>query len=173
MSVDPLEQVEIEYRSGKITFERGRYRQSIQHFVAARDLVDTNSRLGGEIQIWLATAYQALGQRQEAIALCRQLSRHASWETRKQSRRLLEILEAPELKSNLEGLIKIPDMSSIDESDGSLRASQTRPAKSRKRSSPQSTPEPLDLSQVNTQDNDFLWIALIAVALVGGLFFFY
>lgn len=175
MSLDPLEQIQTEYRSGKITFERGRYRQSIEHLETACDLVDKNSRLGGEIQIWLATAYQALGKTPNAIALCKQLSRHPSWETRKQSRRLLEILEAPELKSNLEGLIQIPDMTGIDESSRSTKDLLTRSATPLKRSTPKSSsPETVDLTQVNTKDNGFLSMALILIAaLIGGLFFFY
>ncbi|MEB3281443.1 MAG: hypothetical protein VKK42_21225 [Lyngbya sp.] len=175
MSVDPLEQIQTEYRSGRSAFERGRYRQSVQHLETARDLVEKNTRLGGEVQIWLATAYQALGQPQNAIALCKQLIHHPSWETRKQSRRLLEILQAPELKSNLEGLIEIPDMSGIEDNDRPMKVVQpTRSSTSRQPSKVESLPEPIDLTQVNTQDNGFLWISLIAIAaIVGGLFFFY
>ena len=171
---DLLEQIQTEYRSGRSAFERGRYRQSVKHLETAKDLVEKNTRLGGEVQIWLATAYQALGQQQNAIALCKQLIRHPSWETRKQSRRLLEILEAPQLKSNLEGSIEIPDMSRIEDNERPIKILQTQSSSSRKSPTRESVPEPIDLTGVNTQENGFLWVALIAIAaILSGLFFFY
>jgi len=175
VSLETLEQIQTEYRSGKSAFERGRYRQSVEHLEKARDLVEKNTRLGGEVQIWLATAYQAMGQHQNAIALCRKLIRHPSLETSKQSRRLLEILEAPELNSNLEGLINIPDMSGIEDNERPIKILQkTRPSTSGSSSTPELFPEPIDLTQVNTQDNGFLGIALAAIIMIlSGLFFFY
>ncbi|MEL7035449.1 MAG: hypothetical protein AAFO04_07490 [Cyanobacteria bacterium J06592_8] len=171
MSSETLEQIQTEYRNGRAAFERGRYRQSVEHFETARNLVEKNTRLGGEVQIWLASAYQALGQNSSAIALCRQLKNHPHWDTRKQSRRLLEILEAPELKSNLEGVIKIPDMSGIEENERPIKVSQTASSKVRRPSTPLSSPEPLDPASVNHQENGFLFITLIAIAvLLGGLF---
>ena len=46
----------------------------------------------------------------------------------------------------------------------------TQPTNERK---PKPEPEPIDLSQVNTADNQFIWIALVGVILtLGGLFWF-
>ncbi|NEQ25985.1 MAG: hypothetical protein F6K28_44430 [Microcoleus sp. SIO2G3] len=115
------------------------------------------------------TSYQAAEQQQEAIALCEQLTRHPDLQTRQQAKRLLYILKAPRLKTRPEWLTEIPDLGAIDESaqdnKGAFQAS-SKP----KRSRPQPEPEPIDLSQVNTKDNQFIWVALVAIALtIGGL----
>ncbi|KGF73606.1 hypothetical protein DO97_16635 [Neosynechococcus sphagnicola sy1] len=169
-AAEDLRRVQTQYQAGKATFERGDYRQSVQHLEKAVALLARNSRLGGEVQIWLVTAYEATGQRAEAIALCRQLTRHPHWETRKQSRRLLYILEAPQLVRRPEWLTKIPDLSRLADNEAPAFYAQV-PAKKRptKPQRPPMLPEPVDLSQVNTQDNQFLWVALgsAMVMLVG------
>lgn len=175
MSSPELDLILTEFQSGKIAFEQGRYRQSVRHLEAARDRVETTSRLGGEVQLWLATAYDATGDRQDAIALCRSLKFHPSWDTRKQSRRLLEILEAPKLSRDSEGLVEIPDLSDID-ADGknfAVASAKSGGASTSRSKTKKMEEEPLDLSQVNTQDNQFLWVALIALGLaVSSLFLF-
>ena len=162
-----LEVIKTEYQAGKAAFERGQYRESVQHLEKASVLVARNSRLGGEVQIWLVTAYEATGQTTEAIALCQQLSHHPHSETSKQGKRLLYILQAPQLQRPAEWLTQIPDLGTLADNDAKIRLSSgtgTIPT-------PQSpTPEPVDLSQVNTGDNRFTLVALIALALtLGGL----
>jgi tetratricopeptide (TPR) repeat protein len=98
------------YTTGQAAFERGLYRDSVDWFQKALTLISAQSALGGEIQMWLVTAYDAAGQGEEAIALCRQLSTHANLETRQKSKRLLFILEAPKLQSKPEWLTQIPDL---------------------------------------------------------------
>jgi tetratricopeptide (TPR) repeat protein len=157
------EQLQFEYQKGKNAFERGQYRISIQHLEKASELVASGSRLGGEVQIWLVTAYQAANQLSEAISLCRQLTKHPHPEIRKQSKRLLYIIEAPRLQRPREWMTEIPDMSKASDSQGqSLRGSGTIA----KNSSP--AIEPIDLSQVNTKDNKFIWVALAIVLLILG-----
>lgn len=164
-----------EYAAGRTAFERGAYRQSIQQFEKAAALVNRNSVFGGEVQIWLVTAYAALDQMPEALSLCRQLTRHPSIDTRKQSRRLLFILEAPRLQTRPEWLTQIPDLKAIADGEQSDQLSSTRyaqPPKKPKRPKPQPEEElePIDWSKINTQDNQFLWVALIGAALImGGL----
>ena len=174
MSTEPLEQFKIEYQTGKDAFERGQYREAVQFLAKASQLVDRNSRLGGETLMWLVTAYQAAGQSSEAIALCRTLLRHPSIETRKQAKRLIYILEAPELKSRPEWLVSIPDLSTLDEGDSNIaQVSMTATAKKPKSKSSESELPFEDLSQINTQDNGFEWVAMVAIALlVGGLLWF-
>ncbi|HEY9852660.1 MAG TPA: hypothetical protein V6D28_24525 [Leptolyngbyaceae cyanobacterium] len=161
MSTESLEIVKTEYQAGKSAFERGQYRQSIQHLEKASALADRNSRLGGDVQMWLVTAYEAAGQRTDAIALCKQLHNHPSLEIRKQSRRLIYILEAPQLKRPPEWLTQIPDLGALGDNDRKTRLGDATPVKTSPRPRPQ--PQPIDLSQVNTKDNLFIWIALIAV----------
>lgn len=161
--------MQAEYQAGKAAFERGDYRNSVQHLEKAVALVGSNTSLGGEIQIWLVTAYEAAGKQPEAIALCQQITRHPDLKTRKQSRRLLYILEAPKLKTRPEWITPIPDLTGLSDSEirdrkGSAAIS-TKPIEK-----PAFQLEPEDLSQVNTQDNRFIWVALLAALLmIGGL----
>ncbi|HAG80168.1 MAG TPA: hypothetical protein DCL61_03130, partial [Cyanobacteria bacterium UBA12227] len=161
MSSENKEQFRIEYQAGKAAFERGEYRTSVKRLEAACALMNRNSRLGGEAQMWLVTAYEAAGQTPEAIALCQQLSRHPDPETRKQGKRLLYILQAPQLKRPDEWMTKIPDLGAIAESEPQYRRGSSTASTSN--SSRKVKPEPIDLSQVNTKDNQFIWVALIAL----------
>lgn len=168
MTPETLEIAKTEYQAGQVAFENGQYRRSIEHFVKAAALADGNSRLSGEVQMWLVTAYEAAGQRAEAIALCKQLHQHPNWETRQQSRRLVYILEAPQLKRPDEWLTKIPDLNSLNDNEAKIRLRDASSASKPSRPRPQ--PEPVDLSQVNTKDNLFIWVALILAFLtIGGL----
>lgn len=173
MTSEKLEIVQNEYLAGKIAFESGRYAQAVQSLETASGLVDRTSRLGGEVQIWLVTAYQASGNTEGAIGLCRKLTRHPSIETRKQAKRLIFILEAPQLIIPPEWMVKIPDLGALDENEST--SFQASPNADIKYAKPKPVaPEPVDLSQVNTKDNRFIWVALIAIALIlGGLFISY
>lgn len=170
MTSHSLELARSEYKAGRAAFESGSYRQSVQHLAKASALLDRNSRFGGEVQIWLVTAYEAAGERSEAIALCKVLTNHPHLETRKQSRRLLYILEAPKLKTRPEWLIEIPDLSRLEQSESNFRQ-VSAPAKTKsfnKNKPSQSESEPIDMSKVNTKDNRFVWLALIVTTLTLG-----
>lgn len=169
MSAESLELAKTEYRAGKQAFERGEYRQSVEHLEKAVSLANPNTQLGGEMQTWLVTAYQAAGQFTEAIALCEQLGKHPDLKTRKQGSRLLYILKAPKLKTRPEWLTEIPDLTGLNEAAGNQPSTRYNPASAPARSKPKPEPEPIDLSQVNTKDNRFVWVALAAIALVAGM----
>lgn len=162
VSAESLEIVKAQYQAGKAAFERGQYRESVQHLEKASALVKRNSRLGGEVQIWLVTAYEAAGQTQEAISLCEQLKRHPDVETSKQGKRLLYILQAPQLKRPDEWMTQIPDLGAVADNENQMRLGSATTTSKRHQ---QQMPEPLDISQVNTRDNRFIWAALIAIAL--------
>ena len=163
------EKFQTQYQAGKEAFERGQYRQSVQYLEAAQELMARSSRLGGEAQMWLVTAYQAAGRDKEAIALCRALAAHPHPEIRHQAKNLLYIIQAPQLKRPKEWMIEIPDLANAD--DGKPKYA-TAKRKTNKSSIKQNNPiEPLDLSQINTQDNQFIWVALvIALLTFVGLF---
>ncbi|MGA7936564.1 MAG: hypothetical protein WCA35_23620 [Kovacikia sp.] len=165
-SEDKLEAIQAEYQSGKTAFERGEYRKSVQHLETAISLTNAESRLGGEIQTWLVTAYEAAGQRSEAISLCKKISRHPDLNTRKQGKRLLYILEAPKLKTRPEWLTQIPDLTGLADSDPQDRRGTSLGRVPRSPEKPGFQLEPVDLSQVNTQDNRFVWVALAATITV-------
>jgi tetratricopeptide (TPR) repeat protein len=169
-----LEIVKTEYDLGKQYFERGRYREAIEHLETASANVELNSLLGGEVHIWLVTAYHAAEKQDEAIALCRRLTRHTNLTTRQQAKRLLAILEAPQLRTRPEWVVSIPELDNLGESDFKDRRGSSSVSTTVK-SPPPKRPElePVDLSQVNTKDNQFIWVALIATLLtVGGLIWF-
>jgi tetratricopeptide (TPR) repeat protein len=157
-----------QYQAAKFAFERGDYRKSVEQLETAKSLVNPNSLLGGEIQIWLVTAYDAAGQRNEAIALCRELTTHPSISTRKEAKRILYILEAPKLKTRPEWLSQIPDLTTIsDDAKPKYVPATTREPLPEK---PKFQVESVDLSQVNTEDNRFVWVALgIGVLAIGAL----
>ncbi len=158
------------FNLGQSAFERGRYRRAIAHFQTARALTNPIGARGGEIQLWLVNAYIAAGEQAEGLALCRKLVVHPDLETSRQGKRLLYILEAPELELKPEWVTQIPDLADLDD-DQTRRYAQT--PKRPRRPKPKPKPEPLDLSQVNTADNQFVWIALIGILLtLGGLVWF-
>ena len=161
--------LQTEFQVGKMAFERGDYRKSVEHLERALALVNPNSVLGGTVQTWLVTAYQATGQQQDAIALCRTLTQHPDITTRKAGKRILYILEAPKLQTRPEWLTQIPDLDNLAEQGDKNRAGSL--PTSAKRTTAEPTPfkvESVDLSQVNTEDNRFIWVALVAVLLVLG-----
>jgi tetratricopeptide (TPR) repeat protein len=98
------------YLQGQDAFERGQYREAIHYFQHALSLTSESSTLGGAIQVWLVTAYEASERREEALALCRALRTHANYETRQQAKQLLYILEAPKLQLKPEWLTQIPEL---------------------------------------------------------------
>lgn len=171
VSSESLEIAKTRYQTGKIAFESGQYRQAVENLEKASALLARNSRLGGEVQIWLVTAYEAAGRTEEAIALCEQLKRHPHSETSQQAKRLHYILKAPRLQRPKEWMTEIPDLGTLSDNESKIRLS-ANPTKSSGRKKP-AEPEFVDLSQVNTKDNRFIWVALIAIALtLTGLIWF-
>lgn len=167
MSSEIQDNFHSEYQAGKTAFESGKYRESVQHLEKASNFAPRNSHLQGEVQIWLITAYEAADQRDEAIALCQKLNNHPHIEIRKQSRRLLYIMEAPQLVRRPEWLTEIPDLAKLADGDDKYRqGSSSANVKSSSKKPPE--PQPIDLSQVNTKDNRFIWVALLAIALILG-----
>ncbi|HEY9907755.1 MAG TPA: tetratricopeptide repeat protein [Thermosynechococcaceae cyanobacterium] len=163
-----LENLQIAYQAGKAAFERGDYRQSIERLEQATALVSPGSRLGGEVQTWLVTAYEAAGRQAEAIDLCRKLSVHPDYLTRKQGKRLLYILEAPKLQTRPEWLTEIPDLGKLSDRSTAEAAGGSRQTTPSRSTSSQILSEPIDPSQIKTQDNQFVWFALLTVGLVLG-----
>jgi tetratricopeptide (TPR) repeat protein len=166
-----MKEEDIDYRAGSIALDKGDYRMAIAYFQRVLERVAANSRHGGEVQILLVTALQGNGQMSEAIELCQQLSRHPHPDIRQSSRRILYIIQAPELKRPQAWMSEIPDLTTLDDDDYPQKSIARTPLKSRTK-----TPSPLekyeqsiDLSQVNTQDNGFIWVATIGIAIVLGL----
>lgn len=164
MVANQQEQFQIQYQAALIAFEKGQYRLSVQLLEAAIELVSPITRISGEARLWLVNAYQATGQVQEAIALCRRLSQHPHPEIRKQGARLLYILEAPRLKRPQEWMTEIPDLSKNTESNIHYLQASGSVNISKKSSKP--VIEQVDLSQVNRKDNLFIWLVLLGLLLL-------
>jgi hypothetical protein len=147
MTFDP------DYQSGQIAFERGEYRQAVSYFLAAVAQVQPHTQLGGEVQVWLVTAFEAAGQLPEAKALCQQLANHPHLDTRQASKRMLYIMQAPDLVRKNVGI--------------NTRSISPPPPK---QPSLEERYAPIDLTQVNTKDNNFIAIALLlTLVTLGGL----
>ncbi|MBT9316853.1 tetratricopeptide repeat protein [Leptothoe spongobia] len=152
------------YQLGQQAFERGRYADAVAAFeqgIAHQPGIS----LDGELKLWLVNALTATDRRQEAIELCGKLARHPNLDVRKQSKQLLYIIQAPKLEAKEEWLTKIPDLATLEDSNEKpWQKILTKPRP------PKPPPPPLPLSEVNTWDNGFAWVALIGSALlVGGL----
>ncbi|HEY9800807.1 MAG TPA: tetratricopeptide repeat protein [Leptolyngbyaceae cyanobacterium] len=163
MSTESLELAKTRYQAGKIAFESGQYREAVENLEKASALLARNTRLGGEVEIWLVTAYEAAGRTEDAIALCQQLRRHPHSETRQQAQRLLYILQAPRLKRPSNWMTEIPDLTALSDNESQIRIA-AKPRKTSERKPP-AEPEFVDLSQVNTKDNRFIWLALVVIGL--------
>ncbi len=160
MTQENKEEFRLYYEAGKNALERGKYRISIENLEKALKIVGFASHLGGDTQMLLVTAYQAVGERQNAIALCQELTTHPNMLTRKKASEVLYIIQAPELKRPETWMSKIPDLSKSDRTNPQYITAKKTSRKTQKKLEPE-----IDLSQVETEDNRFLWFALILTAL--------
>jgi tetratricopeptide (TPR) repeat protein len=149
------------FNLGKQALERGFPQDAIQALETALDQSYPQSYLGGEIQIWLATAYEATGQHQAAMDRCRQLRQHPDPRIRKQSADILYIWEAPVLQTRPDWLVKIPDLSQMEDNpQPTAGAGLNRPKKQTRPIAPE--PE-LDPAVINRRDNGFVWIGILVL----------
>lgn len=166
MTTENLEKFQQKYHIGKTALEKGNYRLSITNLEAAQELVAPNSRQGGETGIWLVTAYQAADQIEQAIALCEKLITHPNSQTREQAQHILYIIKAPKLKRPKEWMSEIPDLSNTDTGQARyVTAKKPTPAKV------DDLPETLESPPTETPDNQFIWFALLLIALILGSLF--
>ena len=161
--------LDTDYQAGQIAFERGEYRQAVSYFLASVAQIQPNTAIGGEVQIWLVTAFEAAGQMTEAKALCQKLLNHPNLDTRQASKRMLYIMQAPELVRRDEWMSKIPDLSHLEDQDGKTAVSNSPNLPPLPISQPKSLDEkyaPIDLTKVKTQDHNFTSIALILIIII-------
>ncbi len=155
--------IQAEFDRGKRAFEGGQYRLAIAALEAATARVNPLSVLGGEIQMFLVSAYEGAGDRQLAQTLCRTLTKHPDLSTRDLAKRLLYILEAPVLKTRPEWIVQIPDLSTTEADGDRLRGGS---GSTRRPPEPEPwIPEPEDPS--HPRDDFFTTAALVGVVLLG------
>ncbi|XP_062193753.1 uncharacterized protein LOC133897157 [Phragmites australis] len=101
------------FELGQKAYGRGMYGRSIDFLEAALSIIRPSSLLGGEIQIWLAMAYEANRRHKDCIALYKELeSSHPMINIRRQAAELRYILEAPKLKISNDEVVSIPQIGS-------------------------------------------------------------
>ncbi|CAI5964753.1 unnamed protein product, partial [Closterium sp. NIES-65] len=104
---------------GQQAYGRGVYDKSVAILEQALGNVEFTSKLAGEIQLWLAMAYDANGQRPECLALYRKLeSNHPMPAIRNQAANMRYIAEAPKLKLSPDEILKVPILDKDNNSSG-------------------------------------------------------
>lgn len=100
---------------GKKAYAVGQYAAATRFFELALNDEGPFSMLGGEIQLWLALAYQAEGREQECIDVYRRVeASHPMPKIRKQAADLRYIMEAPKLELSPDERVAIPVLTGLD-----------------------------------------------------------
>ncbi|KAK9090327.1 hypothetical protein Sjap_023504 [Stephania japonica] len=103
------ETAELMFELGQRAYGKGAYSRSIEFLEAALTIIPKPTLFGGEIQIWLAMAYEANKRHADCIALYKQLeTKHPSVSIRRQAADLRYILQAPKLKISQDEMVSIP-----------------------------------------------------------------
>ncbi len=162
---------------GQKAFEAGQYQAAMAQFEQGKTLAEPGTPLQGELRIWLVMSYEALGDLDRALELCRLVAKHPHMETRKQAKQLLYILEAPKLRMNPEWLTEIPDLTKIasnkkEDKDWGRPMVNLSPPRPPRVKPPEGyvIPEPTDPSKVVMGDDRSLFLALaVAIGVLLGL----
>ncbi|KAF8040769.1 hypothetical protein BT93_B2868 [Corymbia citriodora subsp. variegata] len=97
------------FELGQKAYGRGMYGRAIEFLEGALTIIPRPTLFGGEIQIWLAMAYEANNRHADCIALYQQLEKkHPIISIRRQAAELKYILQAPKLKISQEEMVTIP-----------------------------------------------------------------
>ncbi|XP_047311537.1 uncharacterized protein LOC124914949 [Impatiens glandulifera] len=103
------ESAELMFDLGQKAYGKGSYGRAIEFLEGALTIIPRSTLFGGEIQIWLAMAYEANNRHRDCISLYQQLEKtHPSLSIRRQAAELRYILQAPKLKITQEEMVTIP-----------------------------------------------------------------
>lgn len=103
------------FAQGKVAYERGQYPSSVTLLEAALNEEGPFTQLGGEIQMWLALAYQACGREEDCIEMYKSIEKsHPLPAIRRQAADLRYIMEAPKLQLGEDEKVKIPVLTDLD-----------------------------------------------------------
>lgn len=91
-------------------FEHGDYQQVIALLLVAKTH-SSDAQIHAQIQLWLANAYGAIGEFEQAIAICEQLKSNPDRQVRKHAAFVAEILAAPNLSKPANLNLEIPLLS--------------------------------------------------------------
>ncbi|KAJ4779734.1 Tetratricopeptide repeat-like superfamily protein [Rhynchospora pubera] len=97
------------FELGQKAYGKGMYSRAIEFLEASLTIIPGPTLLGGEIQIWLAMAYEANNRHKDCIELYKDLEKqHPSINIRRQAAELRYILQAPKLKITKDEMVTIP-----------------------------------------------------------------
>lgn len=167
---------------GQRAYEKGMYGRAIDFLEGALTIIPRPTLFGGEIQIWLAMAYEANNRHADCITLYRQLEqKHPSISIRRQAADLRYILQAPKLKISQEEMVTIPLIgSSYDSYAGTWSDKYKDGDERRKRSTTNQLSSSKDYigdflvwrPPIGLEKNQAFWVALtLWLGLVGAALF--
>ncbi|KAL3368496.1 hypothetical protein AABB24_009386 [Solanum stoloniferum] len=167
---------------GQKAYGKGMYGRAIEFLEGALTIIPRPTLFGGEIQIWLAMAYEANNRHSDCIDLYKQLERkHPSVSIRRQAAELRYILQAPKLKISQEEMVTIPLIgSSYDSYAGSWTDKEKDKDERQSRSTTNQLPSSRDWvgdflvwkPPVGLEKSQSFWAILtIWIALVGAALF--
>ncbi|KAF7124121.1 hypothetical protein RHSIM_Rhsim12G0110600 [Rhododendron simsii] len=170
------------YHLGQKAYERGMYGRAIEFLEGALTIIPRPTLFGGEIQIWLAMAYEANKRHADCIALYKELEKnHPNVSIRRQAGELRYILQAPKLKISQEEMVTIPMIgSSYDNYAGTWSDKYKDRDEKRFRSTTNQLPSTRDYigdflvwrPPSGLEKNEAFWVALtLWVGLVGAALF--
>ncbi|XP_010502589.1 PREDICTED: uncharacterized protein LOC104779869 [Camelina sativa] len=151
---------ELMFELGQKAYGKGMYGRAIEFLEGALTIIPRPTLFGGEIQIWLAMAYEANNRHADCIDLYQQLEKkHPSPGIRRQASELRYILQAPKLKISQEEMVTIP---MIGSSYDSYAVTWTDKDRDKERRMNEST-----TNQLNSSQDDFLGKLLVWRQVVG------
>ncbi|KAH7857664.1 hypothetical protein Vadar_015180 [Vaccinium darrowii] len=170
------------YELGQKAYGKGTYGRAIEFLEGALTIIPRPTLFGGEIQIWLAMAYEANNRHADCIALYKELEKnHPNPSIRRQAGELRYILQAPKLKISQEEMVTIPMIgSSYDNYAGTWSDKYKDRGEKRFRSTTNQLPSTRDYigdflvwrPPIGLEKNEAFWVALsLWVGLVGAALF--
>ncbi|KAI7839933.1 hypothetical protein COHA_006327 [Chlorella ohadii] len=160
------------FGAGKLAYERGQYPASARLLEQALNEEGPFTQLGGEIQLWLALAYQACGREEDCLATYRTLEKtHPLPAIRRQAADLRYIMEAPKLQISPDERVQIPVLTDLDVNRGN-RAPVARPRPPVKRKVEKTWDEEFweNYTGPRIMTNKYVWAAAAVVATLAAVY---
>lgn len=153
------------FTAGKAAYARGQYPTSVTLLEAALEEAGPFSQLGGEVQMWLALAYQACGREEDCIAMYKTVEKtHPVPAIRRKAAGLRYIMEAPKLELGADEKVSIPVLTDLDPNRGG-RAPPPRPRVQPRQEKPKTWDEEFwaNYEPPKYMRSKYVWVAAAAV----------
>ena len=134
---------QLDLRDADNALERGDYGQALELLGPLAEVHPLNSSEGPQIRLLMITALMGQGQDDQAIKMCRLLSRCRDASMRQQAKQLLTILEAPSLERPERWSMRMPELEMNATGSGAAPRAQRR----RSRRPPPPPPPPTGPTQ--------------------------